>query len=433
MKIAWFTPFARASAIGRFSRIVAEELARSGNDVDIWHPEAKELHRTGLRTVAFSARVQFSPGILAAYDLAVYNMGDHLPHHRDIWLASQATPGITILHDFVMHHFFAGYYVMERNSPEEYRAAMVRLYGEAGRDAAEGAVWESGRVMEFPFFEDAVRRAHAVIVHSDFLRDKVAVRFPGPVRKLALAYQCPGAARAGKTADVPAGSVLLLTVGHVNANKRIEAVLDVLASDRGLCAKVVYAVAGECDKRCRKMLAALIRERGLEDNVRLLGRLPDDRLQTWIARADIFVNLRYPAMEGGSASLVEEMLAGKPVIVTHTGVYSEVPDGCVLKVRPEHEAEDLGAALRSLVADPAARKTLGARARRYAAEEFRADRYAEGFLEFAREVLDAKPLLEVTDRMADRLALMGVAPGAPVVERVAQECFSCSAAGKARR
>src|SRR5690349_19340845 len=100
MKIAWFTPFAKASAIGRFSRLVAERLARTA-DVDIWHPPADELHETKLRTIELSPRVQFSPGMLAPYDLVVYNHGDHLPYHRDIWLASQAAPGITILHDFV--------------------------------------------------------------------------------------------------------------------------------------------------------------------------------------------------------------------------------------------------------------------------------------------------------------------------------------------
>ena len=170
--------------------------------MDIWHPEADDLHRTGLRTVAFSARVQFGPTMLAPYDVAVYNLGDHLPFHRDIWLASQAAPGIAILHDFVMHHFFAGYYLMDRKSRPEYLAAMVRLYGEAGRAVTEPAfagvppwIWETDRVIEFPFFEEAVRRAHAVVVHAEFLRRKVAARFPGPVRKLSLPYDCPAAGK----------------------------------------------------------------------------------------------------------------------------------------------------------------------------------------------------------------------------------------------
>lgn len=432
MKIAWFTPFARASAIGRFSRAVTAELAK-GNEVDIWHPQADDLHRTRLRTVAFSPRLQFEPDMLAPYDVLVYNLGDHLPFHRDIWLASQAAPGITILHDFVMHHFFAGYYLMDRKSRPEYLAAMVRLYGEAGREVTERAfagvppwVWETDRVVEFPFFEEAMRRAHGVVVHADFFRRKVEACFPGPVRKLALPYDCPSAAKSLSRHElgVPTGSLLLVTVGQVNPNKRIAAVLETLARDRDLCSRVVYAVVGACDGPYRETLAGLIREHGLQDAVRLPGHVPEDRLHAWLAHADICVNLRYPAMEGGSASLAEEMLSAKPVIVTDTGVYGELPDGCVVKVRPECEIEDLGAALRALATDPAARKTLGARARRFAEEEFRADKYAAGFLEFAAEVLEAKPLLQVADRMADRLAEMGVSPEAEIVGRVAEECYS---------
>jgi hypothetical protein len=83
MNIAWFTPFAKASAIGRFSRLVTAEIAKS-NDVDIWYPEAKEIHETRLRTVGIPSGAQFGPETLAPYDLVVYNIGDHLQYHRHL-------------------------------------------------------------------------------------------------------------------------------------------------------------------------------------------------------------------------------------------------------------------------------------------------------------------------------------------------------------
>ena len=43
MKVAWFTPLDRKSAIGEFSTVVAEELAQHC-EVDIWSASEGDLH-----------------------------------------------------------------------------------------------------------------------------------------------------------------------------------------------------------------------------------------------------------------------------------------------------------------------------------------------------------------------------------------------------
>src|SRR5437879_5174021 len=105
MRIAWFTPFGRGSAIGRASRLIVQELARSV-EVDIWHPAAKQLHDSPVRTVAYPPEAPIDLVSLQAYDLAIYNLGNHLGNHRQIFEIALKTPGIDVLHDFVMHHFF---------------------------------------------------------------------------------------------------------------------------------------------------------------------------------------------------------------------------------------------------------------------------------------------------------------------------------------
>jgi hypothetical protein len=111
-------------------------------------------------------------------------------------------------------------------------------------------------------------------------------------------------------------------------------------------------------------------------------------------------------------------------VVSDTGVYSEVPDDSVVRIAPGRELDELGPALFRLVDDAALREALGARARRFAEREFDPSRYAAGFLELAARYLDAKPLLTLSDRMADRLARMGVTPENPIAGRVAAECYS---------
>jgi hypothetical protein len=123
VRIAWFTPFQKSSAIGRFSRLVTTELARSA-EVDIWHPAAEETHPTQLPTISLPDDLVLEPGALAAYDMCVYNLGDHLGFHRQVFQTARTIPGVVVLHDFVMHHFFAGYYFHDQNNPQEYLRIM---------------------------------------------------------------------------------------------------------------------------------------------------------------------------------------------------------------------------------------------------------------------------------------------------------------------
>src|SRR5437879_706885 len=97
-------------------------------DVDLWvaEDESAELHETDLRIVHYDHLRGFDR-YLANYDFFIYNMGDS-QYHEPIYDASRVVPGVVILHDYVMHHFFASYYD-QRNGWEEYASVMARWYG----------------------------------------------------------------------------------------------------------------------------------------------------------------------------------------------------------------------------------------------------------------------------------------------------------------
>jgi glycosyltransferase involved in cell wall biosynthesis len=255
-----------------------------------------------------------------------------------------------------------------------------------------------------------------VVVHSEFLRRRVAQVFPGPVKKLGLPHlpDRDGPVLSRAELGIPEDRTLILTIGHVNPNKRIPSVIEAL----GRCRGAVYVVAGPCEDAYRETLESLVRVNGLGDSVRFTGYAPDAHLRSYLEHADLCVNLRHPVTEGASGSVIEEMLYGKPVIVTDTGFYSELPDDCVRKVNPRREREELRQALRELLHDPPARRDMGARALRYAAAEFRADAYAAGIREMAGELLYAKPLLRYADRIGAILSHMGVSADMPVIDTV---------------
>jgi glycosyltransferase involved in cell wall biosynthesis len=424
MRIAWCTPFGLRSAIGRVSRHVVEKLRRSV-DIDIWHPETPQPLETSVTRFGQLTGGPADAARLATYDLVVYALGNHL-YHREIVEASRRTPGVAILHDLVMQHFFIESYLGQPEFRERYAAAMQRWYGVAGASVARNVIdgdrsfLQSDAALQYPLFEEAIAGSYAVVTHSSFAAERVRAAFPGVVRHLALPYEevrLPVVSREQPLA--PAGRLLAITVGDVNPNKRVHAVLEALRSDRALASRIFYVVIGSPPPEYGSDLARMLREFRLGDTVWLAGYLGDDILASYLTQADFCVALRHPITEAASASVIEQLLHGKPVIVSAAGFYDELPDNCVLKVRPDREVEDLHDALSRLANDPALRRDLGRRACSYAEETFRADRYADGFLELAGEVLDAKPLLGFTDRVGRELFRMGLTAQEPLVHTIA--------------
>jgi glycosyltransferase involved in cell wall biosynthesis len=306
---------------------------------------------------------------------------------------------------------------------------MRHWYGAEGlaviRDLLDGITSDflrSPAVLEYPLFEEAIAGAYAVVTHSRFAVERVQSRFPGIVRQLALPRLSAPDFRIAPRNELPQldGRLLAITVGDVNPNKRVNSVLEALRADSALAASISYIVIGTLPPEYGRELVRLVKEYELEKTVRFTGYMPDELLAAYLTHADFCIALRHPTTEAASASVIEQLAYGKPAIVSTTGFYSELPDDCVLKVRIDHEQEDLRNAMHHLAEDASLRRDMGRRARTYSHEIFRADRYAQGILQLAAELLDAKPLLGFTDRVGGELGRMGVASGDPIIQTVAK-------------
>jgi glycosyltransferase involved in cell wall biosynthesis len=427
MRIAWFTPLSEKSAIGRVSVAVTAALAKYA-EVDLWYADPGRVREAQTRTVFFEDGSAVKPESLARYNAVIYNFGNHLPFHREIYLVSRRVPGICVLHDNAMHHFFAAYYLEDLRSPDLYIELMAKWYGEKGQQVAQAAVqgvsrvWETDDVLDYPLFEETLRGACGVVTHSRYSLDQITPVYGGPSTNILLPYDIvtpksvPGRADIG----VPNDALLLVTVGYVNSNKRIESVIEALAG-WATPEKVRYVILGPYEEAYRRRLDRLIRSHRLEDVVHLTGYASEEVLAAHLQAADICVNLRYPALEGASASVIEEMLYGKPVIVSDTGFYRELPDDCVRKINPEQEREELSAALKALIADAAMRREMGCRAQAFAESNCRASVYAQQILKFISQVRAARPMIELADRVSAELRRVGVTREMEIVDTLGRE------------
>src|SRR5579859_6079285 len=99
-------------------------------------------------------------------DVQLYHVGNN-QLHRAIYERALREPGIIVLHDAVLHHFFLG-----SLTEQQYVDEFVYNYGEWNVDLAH-ALWKSRarsatdpRYFEYPMLKRIAERSLAVIVHN---------------------------------------------------------------------------------------------------------------------------------------------------------------------------------------------------------------------------------------------------------------------------
>jgi glycosyltransferase involved in cell wall biosynthesis len=431
MKIAWFTPFSRKSAIGKYSAIILDELTRShqvrvfaGDLTDAaesWRP------RMSVESVAGRGGKPDLVDRLAEYDVAVYNLGNFVPFHRDVYATQLAHPGIVVLHDLVMHDFFTNLYLARGCDHHQFVEHLAFSHGKAGQTLGRGIVSHrrdpvggDRESLRYPLIRSAIHHALGVLVHGEFVRRQVAAVASVPVIK--IDFPTPPITAVPQTSSSPAkfSRVHLLTFGLVNPNKKSDLVIEAIGKSELLRRRVLYTIVGECHSPTYlKKLRELIASYHLEDVVRMVGHKSDADLETLIHQADVIINLRNPHFGECSWSLLEALFAGKPTLVWAHGYYDEFPADVVKKVS---SARGLRQALEDLAGDPEGRAQLSQRARAHAVDRFSTTRFCERFVSFVEACRSNRPVLDLLDSLAEDLRdLTGGATEGRLVDVVSRE------------
>jgi glycosyltransferase involved in cell wall biosynthesis len=425
VRIAWFTPILAPSAIAQFSRHVVEGLTRVGVSVELWVDEERGDEGLPAPVINYTASPDALAG-LGAYDHVVYNMGNSVQFHDAMYRVLSRVPGVVVLHDMVLHHFF-----LERlqhgASLEAYLVDMELQYGEKVRRRAEASTRTGGApfpandhdLAQYPYFLPALRSAEGVVVHSTEHRRLIEASWCGPVLSSFFPAYGELAAELQGSKGAATDRVRLLSFGLINRHKCIDRVIDALALVPDVRQRFEYVVLGRGDPAVVAELQRRIAASELEGCVRLVGHQPEDMLRAEIAAADMFINLRDPAIEGGSASLMMQLAAGKPVVVHPTGCFADVPDAALMKV-PAGATPELAAAIVRLAADPDLRQSIGDAARNYCLGAS-VERYVELLVEFLPSVRSWRPLFGLTRGVGSILHDLGAPAGAKVFDTTAHE------------
>lgn len=400
MKIAWVTPLSRKSGISKYSLAVVPQLA-SLADVDVWAPptgDDYEVPRVAMRPLKADRGTMQR---LSTYDAVVFNAGNNPSFHAEIQALSEKVGGIVVVHDKRMHGFFFELWSVLGRDPGRYAAMMRYYYGVEGERFATQVLSSRANVdsdSRFPLIGPAICNAQAIIVHSaeavslvsryDGLVPVVALGLPFDLSCVRDSSTLPGRER---LAPGVGERVLAVSNGGVFEQKRLESIIRALAARPALHDCVHLAIVGGGRAEYVRRLQALAEELGIAELVTITGYVDDATMYGWLAAADFALNLRYPSMESGSLTLIEQMLSGLPVIVSDTSYYSELPGDVAIKVPVDSgEVDAIGNALETLVADSGRRHEMGRAAAAFALRAHDPRAYAREVLTLAEQVASAK-------------------------------------------
>lgn len=417
MNLVVFTPALKASAIGRMSSLVTRALTAHGHSVVVVRSEDASLHDAethdfgvGVEMVPWTQSAQIA-SLLRSVDSIVYQIGNEYAYHRGCleWLPH--FPGVICLHDFFLGNLFYGW---AQNRRENAKKVLSTWYGNGIADTyfsyTSSEAFINGTKDTAPMTEWVCAMAHGVIVHSNWGVQRVLESCPGPVEVVPLAYDAPypmGGLVKVVTSPHTDGDrkVTVLTIGHVNPNKRAESVIRAIAGSAILRHQIQYRLVGKIEPDTADRLAALASS--LQVDLMISGEVDADVLGRAIVDSDIICCLRWPTIEGASASAIEAMLYGKPVIVTDAGFYAELPGTYVRKVSVETETSDLQRILEALCADNDGRLVLGREAASWAAATFSADNYARRLVDVSLATQRAALIIKTLQSMVELLGQWG--------------------------
>lgn len=439
MKIAWITPFNRRSAIGRVSAAVTRLLWSRGHQVTIIRSELHRLdpspiHPTPLRVLWWHDLSPFE--IDKENDAIVVNLGDHYGFHAGCLPFLDTAPCLGIFHDYFLYYFF---YEWVRDQGKAFRSSFTKstirygfgeelhnreiqlTYGDSAINVARRA-WRNPHGLDMivdsiPMTEWLGRKCSAALTHSRFYVPRIEKSCPGPI---ATAPLCFDARPVAPLPDRDNDDIVITTIGHMNPNKCADAVVQAIGASPVLSKRCRYRLVGAIARSERSRLELLCRDVGY-DRVDFLGEVNDAMLIAEIERADILSCLRKPVLEGASASAIEGMKSGRPLIVANAGFYADLPNDLVFKIPATVDVPPLTAILERLVQDKELRRQTGLRARDWAMRMFTTEAYVDVLEDLLTQFISAKPLLAVGKHIGQQLAELNIAENDPVIERLGEK------------
>jgi glycosyltransferase involved in cell wall biosynthesis len=279
-------------------------------------------------------------------DILLYHLGNNLLH-LEIYKRALEKPGVVVLHDAVLQHFFLG--ALDQRS---YIAEFVYNYGAWNEDLARH-LWKNRarsaadpEYFRYPMLKRVVERSLGVIVHNPRAAAIVAEHVPGArVYEVPHLFQTPADPPAASDVvelreqlGIAPGVFLFGVFGHLRESKRLTSVLRAFDSARRSSAMALL-IAGEfASTDLARSIQPLLNQ---EAGVLRAGYMTEREFWRHASAADACINLRYPTAGETSGITIRFMGLGKPVLVSGGLEVSRFPEDACLRIDPGPAEEEM--------------------------------------------------------------------------------------------
>ena len=303
----------------------------------------------------------------------IYHIGNN-PLHRDIYHTALARPGIVVIHDAVLHHFYLG--LLDESS---YLEEFVYNYGEWTRGLATN-LWKNrsrsgadADYFDFPMLRRITENAECVVVHNKAAAEIVREHSPNArIEEIPHLYEPSGSLDGVVVERLRAGwgampsSCVFGVFGHLREAKRINVVMRAFERARKVNPKMFLLLAGSAGSLD---IGPALDRWGNRPGVVRLGHTAEKDFFNLCEAVDVGINLRYPSAGETSGITIRLLGMGKPVVVSEGPENSTFPDSACLKLPVDASEEALLTEyMIYLAANPSKRHAMGRMATSHIAE-----------------------------------------------------------------
>jgi glycosyltransferase involved in cell wall biosynthesis len=329
-----------------------------------------------LRALRASGEVELGEG-----DVNLYHLGNN-QLHGEIYGRALDKPGVAVLHDAVLQHFFLGSF-----SEQQYVAEFIYNYGAWTEDQAR-EMWRrrarsasDPQYFRYPMLKRVAERSLALIVHNPAAAEMVRAHAPGAlIHEIPHLLELPSLDGAQKFAGLRqklgiGGRTFLFGVfGHLRESKRLAVVLRAFQRAQAT-SDIALLVAGDFVSRdLERSMEPLLGAVGIFR----VGYVPERDFWLHAAAVDACINLRYPTAGETSGISIRLMGFGKPVLMSASQETSSFPEATCLRVDAGPAEEDLLMEFMVWLATfPQDARAIGERAAAYIREFHAPNRVAE--------------------------------------------------------
>lgn len=320
-----------------------------------------------------------------SYDYKIYNMGNNIQFHRYIYEAALNHPGMVILHDYVIYHFFEGFCLNRFYSSVYCRIGLEEYLKMKAAIKKRGAQIRTdlGFASEFPMNKELLASGNKIMVHSVYARTKITesgwidsnlVRNINLIEQIGDNEGTVDKDRLFAKYDIPSDAVIVASFGYVDKAKRNKEICEAINNlsshyDKKIC----YVMVGQGDYVDDYLKDGLIIKTGFTEL---------DEFNSFIRYSDIIMNLRFPSMGETSAAMLRILQIGKPCITNNGGWFTEIPDDVVCKIEIDNLVENIETKLLELIENEDMRNELGNRAKAYIEAEYNPDTISQQIYDF---------------------------------------------------